>query len=187
MNCCRHACALSECLSHEAAIQESLASPAEAHGSTVGACSFLFWPMGWADVAASLCECSVVELREKRSEPLPEGSDSDSVVDCIEEADALHSETEGECSQGSEGSSRVWWAKLLRQHLAELGWSLPDALAEPVSLVSCCSGACSEAVVLEDSCVCSAVANAASILSTCSRVLVTLYQSLHGGADFLCL
>ncbi len=63
-----------------------------------------------------------------------------------EEADALHSDSEGEAT---DTGNRVWWADLLHQPAVELGYTLPDH-ENPIRIISCCSGAFAEGAVLED-------------------------------------
>ena len=90
--------------------------------------------MGWGEAVESLCR------------------DQEFLDEWLEEADALHSDSEGEASQKTEGTdtgNRVWWADLLHQHAVELGYTLPDH-ENPIRIISCCSGAFAEGAVLED-------------------------------------
>ena len=91
---------------------------------------------GWDDVSAE------IESKQVSSEEL------------MEVADALRSDSEGEnldsgpCSDvDSEApESRPWWAECLHQHSKE---HFKPPLQVPISLLSGCSGACSEGAVLK--------------------------------------
>ena len=112
--------------------------------------------MGWGAVASQLCaktapvrsEAPRVVEPAAPSHACNTACDADqcSESECWEEVDALHSESEAECSQ----SDRLWWAETLQDLTKELGIPLPPPRDSPVSLVSCCSGAFSEGVVFED-------------------------------------
>ena len=124
--------------------------------------------MGWGSAAAKLLDEPVWVTSPDRSS---QGVDLDEEGMLLEEVDALHSESEGESSQRTEGhdpGNRMFWAALLLEHTRACGWQIPSKIrSQPISLVSCCSGALSEATVLEDPCcVCvpaKAVALAASV------------------------
>ena len=113
--------------------------------------------MGWEDVAAHLCG-QQAELHSRSCKDSidippqsPAQSDSESVAACWREVDGLRSESEAECSQSTDagGSHHNWWCSQIMKHLSELQLELPKR-ADPLTLVSCCSGCCAEATVLED-------------------------------------
>ncbi|CAE7267724.1 unnamed protein product [Symbiodinium sp. CCMP2592] len=90
--------------------------------------------MGWDEQAEKCCE--ILAQLDK----------------LFQEADDLHSESDAELSQRTEGSepaNRVWWAQLLLDHTHKLGIRIPKCEL-PRRVVSCCSGGCSEAFALKE-------------------------------------
>lgn len=106
--------------------------------------------MGWGSLAVTLCEQEEASAwRAVANDVCNSQSSSDQLV---EEADALASDSEGEVQPEPRAgfSEKVWWARQLERHTLRLGYESPAAPRQPVNLVSCCSGAVSEGIVLKE-------------------------------------
>ena len=112
--------------------------------------------MGWGHVASDLCEAQGASGPASKWAVVAEDvclsqESSDSLM---EEADALCENSDDDTLLIPEPrpgyAEKTWWARQLEQHALALGYKVSYDSAKPLQLVSCCSGACTEATALKD-------------------------------------
>jgi len=106
--------------------------------------------MGWGSLAVAACGQAEASAWQAVAEDVCNSQSSSDQL--VEEADALASDSEGEVQPEPRSGywKKVWWARQLERLTLKLGYGSPAVLQRPMNLVSCCSGALSEGIVLKD-------------------------------------